>query len=629
MSQQFPDVIRVNCGELCKSNVCTASEINLLHKDIGYITANIKIGYLKFVADADEFPIRVLDLLQIAAYVFCGDRMAYRGKRDNVDFVSWARSFEYHIPVLDFGFWNSDDTKIALNNVLTFMTGDRIYSFVFYQTDKNPAEILNKQFSLFSGEYQNICEAEKTDIILFSGGLDSLAGAVQRLNEHPDRTLCAVSHKSNNTVQHTQTVLADALKKQYDNRLQHYSFECCNKDGLVSRDENQRTRIFLFAAIAFSLCSSFGINSFYVYENGMTSMNLSKQTDVINARASRTTHPMTLGLLCKFFKLLDPDFTGIKAPYYNKTKAEIVKVFSTYGIESIISSSVSCSSTRKKKRQAPHCGHCSQCIDRRFSLFAADLDEYDAPSYDVDFIKEFPDDDKNETYQKIYATLRLANLEEIPTQYDFISEYPDEVLNIMRYWQGSDNAEDKVTEIYDLVCRYGKSVLKAATKMRNEYDDITKPVVKRSLLGILTDREFFKSPIAQRVESIDEFLNKTIALMFQSENPKNEQDLNDKIEAILKGHGDFTREYPALQFWRTAYKPDHAQEHLLIEAKYIREATTPSKITEGIAADMTKAPLDAGFMFVVYDPSRQIPDNEHFISELESRRKECFVRVYR
>jgi hypothetical protein len=125
MSQQTPDVIRVNCGELCISRDCTASEINLLHRDNGDITSNITIGYAKFVKDADELPERILDLLQIAAYAFCGDRMANRGKRDSVNNEAWARSFEFHIPVLDLDFWSNAKTKKALNDTLTFMTGDR------------------------------------------------------------------------------------------------------------------------------------------------------------------------------------------------------------------------------------------------------------------------------------------------------------------------------------------------------------------------------------------------------------------------------------------------------------------------------------------------------------------------
>lgn len=626
MSQQTPDVIRVNCGELCTSRDCTASEINLLHRENGDITPNITIGYAKFVKDADELPERILDLLQIAAYVFCGDRMANRGSRKSVNNEAWARSFEFHIPVLDLDFWSDTKTKKALNDALTFMTGDRGYSFIFSQSDKNPAEILNKQISLFSGEYQSIDEAENTDIMLFSGGLDSLAGAVQRLNENMERSLCVVSHKSNKTVTHTQRVLIDELNKQYGNRVKPYSFECCNHDGLKSKDETQRTRIFLFSAIAFSMCHCFSKNSFYVYENGITSMNLSKQADVINARASRTTHPKTLELLRRFYKLLKPSF-DIIAPYYNHTKAEIMEVFKEYNSLHLIASSVSCSSSRTKPGQAPHCGCCSQCIDRRFSLYAAGINEYDA-EYANDFIHSFSDDDNNETKQRIYSTMRLANLEDIPTQNAFVRKYPDDVTDLVAYWRGS-NADDKLDEIYDLVCRYGKSVIDAATRMRNKYDDLSLPINKNSLLGVISERQYKKSPIIIRIEEIDTFLRETIPIMFQRERPANENDLNDKIEAILKGQGSFTREHPALQFWRTEYRPDHAQGDLLVESKYVRDSTTPSKITEGIAADMTKAPSDMGFMFIVYDPDRQISDDMQFARAFEGKRNDCFVRVYR
>lgn len=628
MSQQTPNTsIRVNCGELCTSRECTASEMNLLHRDIEDISANITIGYSKFVKDADELPHQILDLLQIAAYVFCADRMANRGSRYSVNNDAWARSFEFHIPVLDLNFWDDPKSKKALNDALVFMTGDRSYTFVFTQSDKNPAEIINKQLTLLKGEFQDIDEAKNTDIMLFSGGLDSLAGAVQRLNEHSDRSLCVVSHKSNKTVTHTQKVLINALNKQYSGRVKQYSFECCNHDGLKSKDETQRTRIFLFSAIAFSLCHCYGKDSFFVYENGITSMNLSKQADVINARASRTTHPKTFGLLRKFFKLLKPSF-DIIAPYYNQTKAEIMDVFRKYDSLHLIASSVSCSSSRTKPGQVPHCGCCSQCIDRRFSLYAAGLDEYDAP-YANDFITAFPDDKNNETKQRIYITMRLASLEEISTQDDFIKKYPDDVTSLITYWQGS-NADDKLDEIYGMVCRYGKSIMDAAMKMRNKFDnDLSLPINPNSLLGIISERQYMKSPILCRVNSIDAFLQETIPTMFQREKPKNENDLNDKIEAILKANGDFARESPSLQFWRTEYKPDHAQDKLLIESKYVRGATTPSKITEGIAADMTKAPAEVGFLFIVYDPDRQIPDDKQFAKAFEEKRKDCYVRVYR
>ena len=621
MNHQLPKTIRVNCGEICSSSLCTAEEINLLYEDLGTHSANITVGFDKFVEDAEELPLRVIDLLQIAAYVFCADRMANRGERSSINNTAWSRSFEFSIPVLDYDFWQNNLIKTALNDVLTFMTGDRKYEFNFIKSNRNPTEVENKQYSIFAGEKRDF----NGDIMLFSGGLDSLAGAVQRLNDYPDHSLCVVSHRSNKTVTHTQEALIQFLGTKFGRRLKPYGFECCNHNGLKSKEETQRTRIFLFSAIAFALCSYYQKHEFFIYENGITSINLPKQTDVINARASRTTHPKTLGLLRRFYKLFDPDF-NIIAPFYAQTKAEIMEIFEKYNEKGIITSSVSCSSSRTKPGQVAHCGCCSQCIDRRFSVYAAGLEEYDA-GYAADFISRFPDDDKQETKQRIYSTLRFAYREDFATKEAFIDKYPTEIMDIMEYWPGSKNYEDRLDEIYALVCRYGDSVINAATLMRNKYDDLRHPVDNNSLLGIIASRAYLNSPFHNRVEEIDAILKKAMPDMFQREKPKNENDLNDKIHAILSVHENFTREYPTLGFGLSAYRADHANGDLIIESKYIREKTTPSKATEGIAADIIKIPEKYGVLFAVYDPYGAIV--ETFAFPFEQKRKNCFLRIYR
>ena len=626
MSQQFPKIFRVNCGEACVDHKCSASEINLLHKDIGDIAQNITIGYSRFLRDADVLPPKILDLLQIAAYVFCSDRMASRGNRRNVDYNSWSRSFEFFIPVLNLDFWNDPKIKSALNEALTFMTGDRNYEFTFLHTNNNPAEIQDKQLSLFSSEYQYLQNPESFDIMLFSGGLDSLAGTVQHLNEHKDRSLCVVCHESNNTVTHTQNALIETLRASHGNRVNKYGFKCCNHDGLKTKDETQRTRMFLFSAIAFSLCQYYDKHSFFVYENGITSINLSKQADIINARASRTTHPKTLWLLRKFYRLFDSSFE-IFTPYYNSTKTEVIKTFQKYGSEHLIRSAVSCSSSRRRPGQVPHCGCCSQCIDRRFSMFSAGLEDYDA-DYASDFVKSFPNDDNNETMHRIYSALRLASLEDIPTPDSFFKKYPDDITDLISHWPGQ-NVDDKHTEIYNLLCRHGDSVLSAAKKMRDKYDNLKLPITKNSLIGIISERKYLQTPIYIRVEEINAILSKAIPDMFQREPPKNENDLNDKLHSILNTSGKFTREYPVIQFGITSYKADQAQDYLLIESKYVRDTATPSVASEGIAADITKIPEDFGIMFVIYDPGHRITDDNGFITDFELRRKDCYVRIYR
>ena len=622
-STQHPVVIPVYCGELCDSNLCNSSTINLLNRDIKDINPNITVGLDKFVLNPENLPPRILDLLQIAAYVFCADRLINRGKRTSINNDAWARSFNFHIPVLDIDFWSDKKVSMKLGETLKFMTGDRQYQFSFKKAKICHIKDEAVQLSLFSNEYVTIDEAEKTDVMLFSGGLDSLAGAIQRLNDYPDRKICLVSHKSNHTTTHTQNIIVKYLQGQYGNRTTQYGFECHNKKNTPSRDETQRTRMFLFSSIAFAICNCYKKEAFFVYENGITSINLPKQVDVINARASRTTHPKTIGLLREFFNLFDSNF-DIKTPYYNKTKTDIFEVVRTYHEENLISSSVSCSHTRNKP-QTTHCGCCSQCIDRIFAAYASSLNEYDVV-YADDFIKYIPN---QETKQRLYNTMRLASAETGVGKDGFLQKYPDELIDVINYWP-EDNPDNSLEEIYQLFGRWGDSVLKAAKAMQLKFDDLSIAYDKNSFLEMIAQRQYLSSPVQIRVNEIDSLLRKAIPITFQREKPKNENDFNDKVQGLLSLHGNFTREYPVLQFGETVYKPDHAQDGLVIESKYLRTNTTPSIASEGIAADIVKIPSTvAGILFVVYDPERKIVNDNVFINSFDNKRDSCYVRIYR
>ena len=113
------------------------------------------------------------------------------------------------------------------------------------------------------------------------------------------------------------------------------------------------------------------------------------------------------------------------------------------------------------------------------------------------------------------------------------------------------------------------------------------------------------------------------------QNSSNEKDLNDKIEGLLEGwRDDLSREHPAVPFAGAGVVPDFSLDrgHLLIEGKYIRGGTTPSKVTDGIAADLRKYPQEAHIMFVVYDPQRAIPNRDKLKDDFENNGR-CTVCV--
>ena len=142
----------------------------------------------------------------------------------------------------------------------------------------------------------------------------------------------------------------------------------------------------------------------------------------------------------------------------------------------------------------------------------------------------------------------MAAMEGTKDSNDFFNKYPNELMDVLEFMPG-DNVDDKLYLIFDLYCRYSESILDGVKKMQVKYEDLLKPTPHNSLLEMVANRDYLQSPIRQRVEQINDLLKSAIPTMFQREKPKNENDFNDKVEAILEsGQGKFKREYPIIRF---------------------------------------------------------------------------------
>jgi 7-cyano-7-deazaguanine synthase in queuosine biosynthesis len=624
MSSNHPAPNKIYCGELSLVNhPNNDSIINLFYYKVNDMEPNVEIQFTKLIEDVTSLSPRIIDLLEIASYIYAADRKVSRGKRNSVKNDAWARIFEFNIPVRDIDFWNNEKIKEVLSSALTFMTGDRCYKFYFEKYKHDPV-LSGRQFLLFSDEYVPFEESDNTEIVLFSGGLDSLAGVIEFLNSYPPKQVYLVSHNANTSTINTQKMLVSALQEKYgEKRIKHYKFKSHFMNYEKCIEETQRTRMFLYSAIAFSISHYYNKKEIYVFENGITSINLPKQADVFNARASRTTHPKTIGLLKKFYSFFNDKFV-IQMPYMMKTKSDILRIFVDYNETNIIPSSVSCSRTRSKPTAYTHCGCCSQCIERRFAIYDENLEDiFDC--YESDFITSIPN---SEVKQRLYDILYFASMKGILTKEDFIEKYLNEITDIIDYWPGT-NPDDKIDILYEFIRKNNTSILFAARKMQYKFDDLKQPIPKNSLIEMVNNREFLNSPFYVRVDEINKILLNAIPKMFQDQKPINESDLNDKIQALLSSHGKFSREYPELSFGITNYRADHSQDKLIIEAKYIRKGTTPSKATEGISADITKIQNFYGICFIVYDPYRAIIDDDLYVTSFEEKRDNCYVRIYR
>lgn len=599
-----------------------ATPLQLEWRDGVSVPRNINLGLPRFVDSLLHLPDRILDLLEIAAYVFAADRWTRRGSPDSLEYHGWARSFEFHIRVRDAGFWSMPSVQDALREALLFMTGDKEYSFDFKSGHRTPAA------NLFDLARSSLPVPDEATILLFSGGLDSLAGAVECLTSTTNH-LCLVSHESQPGTIRTQRALADALDERFPNRIMRVPFSH-SLHGLRAVEETQRSRSFLFATIAFAVSTALGKDCFQISENGFTSLGLPERQDLMNARASRTTHPKTVWLLESLLsKIAEREFSII-TPYLWNTKADVFSKLRDCGCEHLISSSVSCSKTFQNLEQATQCGGCSQCIERRFAAYASKMEDIDSDCgiYAFDFIRESIEDGDVRTtvidFIRMARDLATCNIDH------FYEQKLSELATIVEAFPGC--AEDElVSKTWQLCKKHGNETMMAVQRMRLLRDDLYKKPVMGSLLDLVSQRAYLDSPVERLVKRISDRLSTAIPLAFRTSHPKNEGVLNDQIEAILQAdRAEIQREFPVVKFGLARAVPDHSvpDEDLFIEGKYIRGSTSPSKVTSGIAEDLTKYPSTVHTLFVVYDPERAIADDSAFAAPFLDRGS-CTVLVIR
>lgn len=583
---------------------------------------NLKISLASFVRRVFHIPPRTLDLLEIAAYVYAADRLVKRGRRDAVEFHSWSRRVHLRTKVRDLEFWQRSDVQDTLSACLEFMTGDSEFSFSFEGGHTTPPT------SLFDrADFESPAPSRNTEVTLFSGGLDSLSGAMSSLSR-TDSSLVLVSHHGQPTVKGVQTALARALKTRHPGRVHHYGFEC-TFTGVQATEETQRSRSFLYTSIGFAICQALRSEALSVYENGVTSLNLGRREDMANARSSRTTHPRSMADLQRFFRLVADDGTfRIDTPFLWKTKRDVIKTLVDSNGGGLIASSVSCTRSRQKDPDATHCGRCFQCVDRRVAMFASKFQNLDDSGlYATDIIQDPILDAESRTAVVDYV--RQASSFVNSTADSFAQEHLAELAALGDDVPDVASDIELIERVWGLMREHGQNVRSGIGKMRELYDDPLGELRPDSLLALVASREHQRTPEARLAASIMKIVTEAVGTLFAVERPTNERDLNSKLAGLIGSHRELTSEHPTVTFACAGVAPDHtlAEANLLIEAKYITSNTPPSKASEGIAADMTKYPERAYILFIVYDPDRRIADDRKFAIDFEAIRPSSVLIV--
>jgi hypothetical protein len=92
-------------------------------------------------------------------------------------------------------------------------------------------------------------------------------------------------------------------------------------------------------------------------------------------------------MISRFFRALIGTGFRVGNPYLWRTKTDVITKIRDLDLADLLPDTHSCANVRSANRMRPHCGRCSQCIDRRFAVFAAGCGRHDpGEMYDVDLL---------------------------------------------------------------------------------------------------------------------------------------------------------------------------------------------------------------------------------------------------
>lgn len=410
-----------------------------------------------------QLPPAFRDLILVASYVLAADQAVSRGSPDDADMgKNWRRNFRIVVGVEEPTLWNKPEMTALLEDTIGFLSDD-YYTFEFQKTSLRSSE----QLCLATSDGAPFLSWDHVqDVVLFSGGLDSLGGAVDQALKQ-QREVLLVSHRSASKTWKTQRELIDDLRKMAPGRtLPHVGIRVQRKEKSLRKERSQRTRSFLYAAIAGAVAHLVGKQRILFYENGVVALNLPVSRQVVGAKATRTTHPKVLNGFASILSRVAGKRFEVVNPFELKTRAEVIQHIVDCGGQDLIKHAVSCAYVTSSSRQHPHCGVCSQCVDRQFSIRAAALQQFDSDEgYEVHLTNDEWDEESARGMLLEYVQT-AARCSRCGSKEEFLSEFGE----MTRAVQGLSNGTNRDTEavgqaVYALHKRHGDGVMKVVAEI--------------------------------------------------------------------------------------------------------------------------------------------------------------------
>ena len=371
-----------------------------------YSTIFTNIADSWYRMDQMQIPEIYEDLFIIGLSIFALDKRVSRRKFKDC----WTREITVSIPVLEYDKWK--ETVEQWEKMLVFLTGDnwRIVfrkSEIIYSYRENPNRIhLNIQG----------CNC----VCLFSGGLDSLCGAIRLLEE--GSSPCLIGHNEYPRLGKKQDLFANIFQNLYtDQTVKFISFTANSrapvsvKEGKLKGSENtSRGRSLLFLCAALSIAGVLGNDvPVYIPENGFIGLNIPLTGSRKGTCSTRTTHPYFLGQFNDILQKVGIENT-IRNFFSFNTKREIVyQVKDTEAFRRCYSDTISCShpclaryNQDGSKEYPINCGYCYPCLIRKSSLLGIREDgKYSYQGETFGFLMAYEESEKSADLRALLGSI--------------------------------------------------------------------------------------------------------------------------------------------------------------------------------------------------------------------------------
>lgn len=313
----------------------------------------------------------VVDLMIVATAVYAADTGISRERYAD---DGWTRIIDLSVPVANPDLWSAFAAR--LSSMLRFLTGDH-WAFVFRPRPEGYEEIARQPDEMDLTDFSHVS--------LFSGGLDSLIGAIDLLASGQRPLL--VSHYWDGEASSAQRQLLEVLQERYGDAfasIRAYIGFRKTDFAEAGSDNNQRARSFLFYSLAIVAADAVGsTNKVLIPENGLIALNVPMDALRLGSLSTRTAHPHFIQSMSELAVGLGIDAT-LENPYRFKTKGEMAaECLDRNLLAELAPVSMSCSHPAQVRFESvppQHCGRCVPCLIRRAAL-AAGLDSSDTTPY--------------------------------------------------------------------------------------------------------------------------------------------------------------------------------------------------------------------------------------------------------